>query len=1805
MESGDNMDQGHNPSEGSPNKRPKMNTNLTPLEIQAVTAELELLKPILKSSIKEENPGITEQLLDHLLKLKLSDAKEKIPQRWIQEPKFQAEKELCTHLLTSLNKVLNNLQAKDKCDQSAEIEIFQAKSALVKWDTHHGPSLKASFDMVKSFWFKPSEDPLTKVYLEITETVDNLKALLKHELSVRNKRPRAADDKQEYPAKIQKCIGDSIEQRSKVSNKDPKDVQSQADVHIDSCSLTCDTLMSPECTNDINKNVDAAVNKDQSQSLAINSSSCTLKYKGIQGTANCYLLNPSSMTMVKVHVLLDSGSNVSLVGKDSAKKAGLKGTPHQLHMNVAGNQTVVSEQQEIVFQLVSLDKLYVSPQLVGITIDKIGNDFKPINIDPKRFSHLKNLKFTEHYPSKGYRPIEVLISEPYYSQLMLPDQRVSIDPAIPSAKLTRLGWILRGAAGVEQELSQNYHFSEADHINFDLAMIYKDQMENFDFGKFWSGENVGIRSDEPDIKSETALEIQADLHQQNTAQYNESEKCWYVELPWIDPSPEGRSLTDNTNRAHAMWRKVLTTVKPEHMDLVNDAYNEIFENGYSEIVPEDQINRNDHPTYVMTSRPVIKPDRATTKCRIVVNASLPDQKNKKRTLNSLLMPGKNLLPQIMVLILQSKLKRYIASIDIKKMFLSVKLKKESDKDMLRYLWAPPGADEPVLYRYTRLVFGGVCSPYLAIWCLKETAKKWQKIYPKAVEIILNLTYMDDIVVTADTIQEIIALIKQILIILESGGLYGHKITANDPKVLQSVDPSRIDKSPEISLLGLLLNHTTNEFKFDLDNKFQQFSPLASKITRRDIVSLASQVFDTQGYVAPFVMQYKKLLPMLWHNKTAWDENLLTKTITDENGTEKPDPIAREAVKLFKEWIEQIPLLKELHFPRWMGGPIQFIAIFGDASKMGMGVAAYAVCKQSDSKLTSQLIFSKSSLMPKNLRKGAEAEDALTIARAELIALLMATKLGQYLHKAYKDLAMPTNTVYFTDSLLNLQRVQRGLGFCNVWEERRIKQILENSKESSIRFCPGVLNPADLPSRGCSLKELIAQFQFWTNGPEFLLKPKQQWPVQPVPSSQTTDPANKVRDKNIDSDLQIYFSQVLAINSQEAEILKAKTVEATKKDNEKAKDDKVFLDKLLENSSTWYKAVKVLVRIKRLANKIREKSWQRSKNSKNPNNSCWMTQSEVNWAELQLFKRVQEVTFNKEIEILKKGPLDHNNKLPKKSLLKNLPIYWDEVNGIIRLKSRLHLASSLPFSETNPIIIPKGRAAELKILHIHQTRIHISQKQTFHLLREKYWVIGNLDYVKAIVRKCPTPRCRYVKFCSPKMSPLPAARIDRAEAWAHVGVDYMGPITVNHDCLRDMMLTITTNPKYNDLTTAKKKEKAKELAAKCIHPKTHKVWLAMFTCFHTRAIHVELIHSCTTRDFLFALRKFIGHCGRPYMFYSDNAKYFGAADKHIQQLLKHLDFHEIQQEMFNGDAAIQWKFSTPEAPWTNGVTERMVGIFKKQFRIAVQKESLSALEIETLLVELKSIINDRPLGVSSQDPADWSNITPNLLIFGKPMRSISTAESATFKNLDYAEMWLARKRVLNAFLSKWRKEYLNDLTLPKKWLTNENVNLSPGDVVLVKPDTLVKNTWKLGRIESVEKDKANVVKSVIVRMPYGHSLQRSARNVALLEPDFATREMKLLNLLSESGRPGRGGQTLTGPAWEGPPELESVSPDQYGRYHSKVTEKDDGIPEPSVTVTADSVSQSKTSGNNCPDATDSIGQRLRKRGRRSKNKGQKA
>ena len=135
--------------------------------------------------------------------------------------------------------------------------------------------------------------------------------------------------------------------------------------------------------------------------------------------------------------------------------------------------------------------------------------------------------------------------------------------------------------------------------------------------------------------------------------------------------------------------------------------------------------------------------------------------------------------------------------------------------------------------------------------------------------------------------------------------------------------------------------------------------------------------------------------MLWHNNTTWDENLIEKTMV-VGGEEVIDTVAIEAVARFKEWISDVPQLKELRFKRYEPGHIERVAIFRDASQAGIGMIAYLI-KNDNGVRRSHIFYSKRTLMPKNLHSKAAVKDVLPISRAELIALEICINMLSLIH----------------------------------------------------------------------------------------------------------------------------------------------------------------------------------------------------------------------------------------------------------------------------------------------------------------------------------------------------------------------------------------------------------------------------------------------------------------------------------------------------------------------------------------------------------------------------------------------------------------------------------------------------------------------------------------------------------------------------------------------------------------------------------------------------------------------------------------
>ena len=80
--------------------------------------------------------------------------------------------------------------------------------------------------------------------------------------------------------------------------------------------------------------------------------------------------------------------------------------------------------------------------------------------------------------------------------------------------------------------------------------------------------------------------------------------------------------------------------------------------------------------------------------------------------------------------------------------------------------------------------------------------------------------------------------------------------------------------------------------------------------------------------------------------------------------------------------------------------------------------------------------------------------------------------------------------------------------------------------------------------------------------------------------------------------------------------------------------------------------------------------------------------------------------------------------------------------------------------------------------------------------------------------------------------------------------------------------------------------------------------------------------------------------------------------------------QLQQE------GIKWVFQPPAIPDMSRVWKRLVQIPKKHLNSAVGDGLLSDVELRTLLAEVESIVNNRPITAVSNDPDDYSALTPN-------------------------------------------------------------------------------------------------------------------------------------------------------------------------------------------------------------------------------------
>ncbi|XP_073811760.1 uncharacterized protein [Musca autumnalis] len=167
-------------------------------------------------------------------------------------------------------------------------------------------------------------------------------------------------------------------------------------------------------------------------------------------------------------------------------------------------------------------------------------------------------------------------------------------------------------------------------------------------------------------------------------------------------------------------------------------------------------------------------------------------------------------------------------------------------------------------------------------------------------------------------------------------------------------------------------------------------------------------------------------------------------------------------------------------------------------------------------------------------------------------------------------------------------------------------------------------------------------------------------------------------------------------------------------------------------------------------------------------------------------------------------------------------------------------------------------------------------------------------------------------------------------------------------------------------------------------KAYKGYVAVFVCMTTKAIHLEPVSSLTSEAFLAALKRLFARRGKSSYIYSDNGTNFVGAVKHLDK-----DFRDAIKEdrtlaPILAAEEVQWHFIPPASPHFGGIWEAAVKAMKYHLRRIVGESKLTFEEMSTLLYQIETVLNSRPLYHLDENTDEMEVLTPGHFLIGRPL-----------------------------------------------------------------------------------------------------------------------------------------------------------------------------------------------------------------------------
>ncbi|XP_037932627.1 uncharacterized protein LOC119667409 [Teleopsis dalmanni] len=293
-----------------------------------------------------------------------------------------------------------------------------------------------------------------------------------------------------------------------------------------------------------------------------------------------------------------------------------------------------------------------------------------------------------------------------------------------------------------------------------------------------------------------------------------------------DTSTLGNSQKNALRRFLSMERRLDSKIelKLEYVKFMQD-----YENlGHMSMVKDLDLNS---PHYFIPHHYVIKPDSTTTKLRVV---------------------GPTIQNELVITLLRFRLYQYGITADITIMYRQFWLHR-SDRNFQLILWREHKSQNISVYQLNTVTYGTSSAQFLATRCLHYIADNYPYRKETGKMILKRDFYVDDMISGADDLETLQAIKNETTEILDFYNLSLTKWNSNNVNITApNVKLTDIETARDMACpLGMLWNTKEDYFCFTF-----QSTNIPASHTKRNILSLASSLYDPLGLITPLIIKAK-------------------------------------------------------------------------------------------------------------------------------------------------------------------------------------------------------------------------------------------------------------------------------------------------------------------------------------------------------------------------------------------------------------------------------------------------------------------------------------------------------------------------------------------------------------------------------------------------------------------------------------------------------------------------------------------------------------------------------------------------------------------------------------------------------------------------------------------------------------------------------------------------------------------------------------------------------------------------------------